>query len=143
MFGALLPAALFAASFACISPQKPAGVGGPCQQVTDCQLGFVCDFGGGPNGTNVCSSDLSHLVRSEDAGAVADAAAEGDVAPDDAMTQDATLAVDAGAVDAGPPETEGGGVPEAAPPIDSGTPDVGREAAPQPQDSGLPDAPAG
>ncbi len=79
--------------WACSSPPKLQGPGGPCFQVTDCATGLVCvPQSGSPDGPRHCSSDTSTLVNTEGAsdaaGQIGRDANEGS-APGDEVTADA------------------------------------------------------
>jgi len=65
-FGGGAAALACAAVGACSSSPKLVGAGGECFQATDCQDGLVCIPKRG--GSSVCSSDLSSIQTTEEAG---------------------------------------------------------------------------
>ncbi len=138
-------AALCAACLGCSSPEKLSGAGEPCLQVGDCQLGLVCV--GLPDGTKVCSTDLSSLQHQLDAeepvdvrkavdGMISDVAlAEGgprtindatQVSPDTGPT-DASSAM--AEVNPAPPDATAREAGSGSGPVDAASRDSGQEGA--------------
>jgi hypothetical protein len=90
----------------CSSPQALLGTGGQCLQTTDCQDGLVC-VQRTPNGDKTCTTDLTNIVSTEEAGMadapVRDGNAEGGGTreggrPDGGGGADATQPADTGAL---------------------------------------------
>jgi hypothetical protein len=116
-------AVVVGAGEACSQAENPSSQGGTCQLTSDCQQGYVCITQ--TDGTRQCSSDLSSIQSTEEAGAEA-AAAVMDGAPQGDST----------AQDTGSPPQDTGSPPQdtGSPPQDTGSP---------PQDTGSPPQEAG
>jgi hypothetical protein len=106
---------------ACSKAATPGGDGASCEVATDCAEGYACIAQ--PNGTRACSSNLSSIQQTEEAGMEAAATPDEGGTTGDATTPPAS--------DAGNPAPEAG-----TPPKDSGTP--AKEAGSPPKDSGTP-----
>ncbi|MGH7435513.1 MAG: hypothetical protein ACRENE_07545 [Polyangiaceae bacterium] len=105
--------------WACSSPAAPLGSGGQCLMTTDCVPGLVCVTPGGAaqGASKICSSNLSSVVSTEEAGTVmkGDAAAK-DGAKDGAQGDGMT----AGTVDGSLPGYETGAPAEGGGGADAG-----------------------
>jgi hypothetical protein len=113
---------------ACGKAAPPVGAGGTCQEATDCQEGYVCVPQ--PDGTRQCSSDLTPIQSTEDAG-------EGGAAPMEAGQPppgDSTAPPqDSGS----PPQDTGSPLKDTgSPPQDTGSPP--QDTGSPPQDTGSP-----
>jgi hypothetical protein len=126
LYPVLVVLGAMAAAEACGQAETPQGSGGTCQLTSDCQEGYVCITQ--QDGTRQCSSDLSSIQQTEEAGAEAAATP---------MMDGAAPAGDGGT----PPATDSGSAP---PPMDSGsTPPPDSSSPPPPKDSGSPPADTG
>ncbi len=117
-FFALVAAALAPlplVSGACSSPEALAGKDGQCLQTTDCQQGLFCVPQ--KSGIKTCSTDLSSIVSTEEAGA-ADAQARAEGGEAGAVREGGTP--DTGASAEGAPPAESGAPAEAQAPADDG-----------------------
>jgi hypothetical protein len=127
LFALFVAGTLAGAAPACSNAAKLQGEGGECTQATDCQEGLVCVPQA--DGTLKCSSDLSSIQKTEEAGAEAAPPKE---AGADGTAGDGTAPLDSGAPqDTGTPPQDTGTPPQdtGTPPQDTGTP---------PQDTGTP-----
>jgi hypothetical protein len=133
----LLGGAAFAAvAAACSNSAAPVGAGDVCQLASDCAQGLVCVPQA--DGSRRCSSDLSGIVSTIDAGGGMDAAAEAAPAQDGTAPADGTTPTETGGnpetgtqpeTGGNPPETggqpeTGGNPPETGAP-ETGTPEAG------------------
>jgi len=136
-----------AAVEACSSAEKLSGEGGACFLVTDCQEGLVCvpKVASQPNGTRVCSNNVSTLVPSNTGTQEPDAEGiptmlptfDAEPLPDALMTSDGGAPEDATTPppqqEAAPPPMEASSPPMEAstpPPMEASTPPVEASAPP-------------
>ena len=106
-------AAALGAAEACGQPAAPAASGDTCELTSECQEGYVCIKQA--DGTRQCSSDLSSIQLTEEAGAEAaampmeGAAPQGDSGAPQADTGSPPVDTGAPPVDTGSPPQEAGG----------------------------------
>jgi hypothetical protein len=106
---------------ACSSPEKLAGEGGTCFEVTDCAPGLVC--APQADGSRRCTSDFSGIVHTEEAGTVDEGGGpQGDASSGDANPADGQPPKDV-TQDVNPPD-------DVNPPQDTGAQDTGAGDAP-------------
>jgi hypothetical protein len=136
LYGALVAIGVVAAVPAACSSSSAGvqGEGNSCSLTSDCQEGLVCITQS--DGSRKCSSDLSGIQSTEEAGA-ADATMP---------TKDGGKAADSGkpAGDSGSPPQDSGTPPQdtGSPPQDTGSPPQDTGAPPQDSGGGGMDAPA-
>jgi hypothetical protein len=125
---------------ACSSAEKLSGAGGACFLVTDCQEGLVCvpKVASQPNGTRVCSNNVSSIVPGDTGTQEPDAEGipttlptfDAEPVPDALMTSDGSAPEDATTP---PPQQEAAPPPMEAsspPPMEASTPPVEASAPP-------------